>query len=92
MSVLENLTSALVATLGAVALVTGVVTFSVAAIVFGSALVLAALWFRRSITQFARIDANTREMTRAVALLIRLQQGRKHEEDTSPASGPGLEP
>ena len=84
MTRLEQVASILLLVLGGLAVLTGILAWSVAPMVFGGVLVLAALWFRRSLVYWAEHLANQRAMLTKMELHARILQRKEAEDEKEP--------
>ena len=92
MTRLEQVVSIILLGLGGLAVLTGVLAWSVAPMVFGGVLVLAALWFRRSLLYWAEHLANQRLMLTKLELHARILQRKEDVRETTPRDPAEREP
>ena len=84
MTRLEQVASILLLVLGGLAVLTGILAWSVAPMVFGGVLVLAALWFRRSLIYWAEHLTNQHAMLIKMELHARILQRKEGEDEREP--------
>lgn len=81
MTRLDQIVSVILLGLGGLAVVSGVLTWSIPPIVSGGVLVLAALWFRRSLLHWAEHLANQRAVLTKMELHARILQRKEGERE-----------